>query len=312
MFKNAIAYSVVPGFRINPELLERRPARECAALEAATDGFVAPCQHSTANLVHHVAGYSLICWQTEDKILPGSVVEEAVDEKVAEIELTQGRRVGRKERKELKELKEKAIDELLPRAFVQKRRTFGLHDRVRGLFVIDTSSPPRAEKMLEAMRKALDVTPMSELQTEASPSAMMAAWISCGEAPYGMTIDDECLLEGASDAKEQVRYARTSAQAEDVRQRVAHGFLPRQLGMTWGEKVSFVLSSELHLRRLSFVDIVKLAADPFEDEAARFDAEVTIAAGETTALIERMVEHFGGLKKLEVSAVDLLTEAAHA
>ena len=309
MFKNAIAYSFVPGFRINPELLERRPARECAALEAATDGFVAPCQHSTANLVHHVAGYSLICWQTEDKILPGSVVEEAVEEKVAEIERTQGRRVGRKERKEIKEI---CIDELLPRAFVQKRRTFALHDRVRGLFVIDTSSPARAEKLLEALRKTLEVAPMSELQTEASPSAMMAAWIAAGDAPYGMTIDDECLLEGASDAKEQVRYARTSAQAEDVRQRVAHGFLPRQLGMTWNDKVSFVLSSELHLRRLSFLDIAKIAADPFEDEAQRFDSEVTIAAGETTALIERMVEHFGGLKKPEASAVDLLTETAHA
>ena len=112
MFKNAISYLVTPGFRLDPEMLARRPARPCAANEGRTMGFAAPCDHSTAELAHHVAGHTLICLETEDRLLPGSVVAEEVEARAIDLEKQQGYKPGRKQMLELKEL---VTEELLPK-----------------------------------------------------------------------------------------------------------------------------------------------------------------------------------------------------
>lgn len=52
-----------------------------ANTESRTSGFCPPCDHSTAGLVHNVGGYTLIGFETDDRLLPGSVVAEEVAER---------------------------------------------------------------------------------------------------------------------------------------------------------------------------------------------------------------------------------------
>ncbi len=306
MFKNAITYAVTPGFRIDGELLHRRPARDCGPTEHKTDGFTSPCPHSTQALLHSVAGYQLICWQTVDKILPGSVIEEAIDEKVAEIEQREGRNVGRRERKEIKE---NVTMELLPRAFTQKRKTHALLGG--GYLVINTSSPARAEALLESLRRALDgKVPVAELRTEKMPAMSMATWISAGEPPYGFTIDQDCVLEGVQEVKPQVKFVRTDLDADDVKNRVAHGYMPKKLGMTYDNKMSFVVSDHLHLTKIAMLDLVEKAEREAlaSDAAEIFDGDVTICAGEIIRMLNTVIDELGGLVKPEKG--DLLDKAA--
>ncbi len=102
MFKNAITYLVTPVFCLNPEILARFPARPCAPHESRTMGFTAPCNHSTDKLAHHVSGYTLICLETEDRLLPCSVVAEEVEQRAIDLEKLQGYKPGRKQMRELK------------------------------------------------------------------------------------------------------------------------------------------------------------------------------------------------------------------
>lgn len=84
------------------------------------------------------------------KLLPASVVKQFADDRAKLIEENEGRKVGRKE---MRELREAMTIELLPRAFIRRRTTYGWIDPVNGWLVIYAAAPAKAEEFLEHLRK---------------------------------------------------------------------------------------------------------------------------------------------------------------
>lgn len=304
MFKNAIAYLVTPGFRLDPEMLARYPARPCSANEGRTMGFAAPCDHSTAELAHHVAGHTLICLETEDRLLPGSVVAEEVEQRAIDLEKLQGYKPGRKQ---LRELKERVTEELLPKAFTQKRRTLGVF--AGQFFLVDTSSPARADMMIDALRKTLDTLPLAMIQTENRITGQMIQWL-LGETPWGLTVDDFVELEKAEPGKPAIAYKRTNLDESDMRRRISEGYVPRKIGVTRDDRLSFKVDDSLHLKQLVALELMQ--ADQRHqnaqaaDVAQSFDADVTLMVGELVGTYNFLINELGGLAKAEP---DLLTTA---
>ncbi len=292
MFKNAIVYSVTPGYRIDADLLSRRPARPCSALETRTDGFAAP---RDGDLVHLVGGHQLICWETEDKILPGSVVAEATASRIEQIEEEQDRKVGRKE---ARDIKERVIEELLPKAFVQHRRTLAI--LTKRYFVINTSSHARAEDMVSAMLKVFDgVIGFRPLQTTASPTSAMTGWVASGESPEGFSIDDNLELRAATNGQAAIRYTNHTIEGQEVRDHIAAGKVATRLGMTWMDRISFVVDDKLHVKRIRLLDLLTEQAEQQAAEGDQFDADVLLFTGEFDKLMDDLTLAMGGVAKLE-------------
>ena len=82
-------------------------------------GFVSPFGRDEAAMSHGVGSALWLTLGGEDKILPSSVVNDALGKKIAEYENKEGRKLGGKARKRLKE---DLVHELLPRAFVKPMR----------------------------------------------------------------------------------------------------------------------------------------------------------------------------------------------
>lgn len=303
MFKNAVCYLVTPGFRLDPEMLARYPARPCSANEGRTVGFAVPCDHSTAELAHHVAGYTLICLESEDRLLPGSVVAEEVELRAIALEKQQGYKPGRKQ---MKEIKERVIEELLPKAFTQKRRTLGVF--AGQYFIVDTSSPARAEMMIEALRHALDALPLSLIQTRKPITGEMIQWL-LGSTPWGLTVDDFVELEKAEPGKPTIAYNRTTLDESDMRRRIQDSYVPRKIGVTLGDRLSFKVDDSLHLKQLVALELMQ--ADKrhqdatAKDMAESFDADITIMVGELVSTYNFLINDLGGLAEAEEP--DLLT-----
>ncbi|MCQ8210852.1 recombination-associated protein RdgC, partial [Cutibacterium acnes subsp. acnes] len=76
-------------------------------------------------LVHLSQDFFLISARKEERILPGSVVRDALKENVDEIEAQQMRKVYKKERDQIKD---EIIQAFLPRAFIRKSGTFAAID----------------------------------------------------------------------------------------------------------------------------------------------------------------------------------------
>ena len=124
-FRNLLVYRLTQDIPFDAEALETalasKPARPCASQELTTYGFTAPFgKGADAPLVHVSGDFLLIGARKEERILPGSVVRDALKEKVDEIENTQMRKVYKKERDQIKD---EIVQAFLPRAFIRK---FGL------------------------------------------------------------------------------------------------------------------------------------------------------------------------------------------
>ena len=69
------------------------------------------------------------------------------------------------------------------------------------------------------------------------------------------------------------------------------GKLPTKLALTWDDRVSFMLTEGLQIKKVSFLDTV------FEGTKADdggFDTDVAIATGELVKLIPDLIEALGG------------------
>ncbi len=94
-FRNARVFRFTKPFDISAEELEEKlqadAFKPCGPQETSRQGWVPPLGKHGEQLVHSANGYHLIALRKEEKILPGPVVKEAVEEKAEAIEFEQGR-----------------------------------------------------------------------------------------------------------------------------------------------------------------------------------------------------------------------------
>lgn len=135
--------------RVATDLVQRldsfiadHPLRPCGPLEMFTRGFVPVV--GDAQLMVQVNQCLFATMATDDKLLPLSVINDALRRKVQQIAETEGRKVGGRERKRIRE---DLLNELLPRAFVRRSHTAAYADTQHGWLVIDTASRKQAETM---------------------------------------------------------------------------------------------------------------------------------------------------------------------
>lgn len=99
-------------------LLPQVQLKPVGPLEMSSRGFISRSAATSRRCSHRLEDFLWLTVGGEDKILPGAVVNDLLERKVAEIEEKEGRRPGGKARKRLKD---DLIHELLPRAFVKAR-----------------------------------------------------------------------------------------------------------------------------------------------------------------------------------------------
>lgn len=273
--------------------LARRPLCHCGNFDMASRGWVFP-RHEGA-FVHAVNRQWLVALGVEQKLLPATVIRQAAQQRAAVIEKEQGRKVGRKE---MRDLYERVMEELLPKAFSQRRTTWAWIDPLRGWLVVDAGSDARADEFMEALLATLDDVAVRPLQTQLSPSAAMTAWLAAQEPPAGFSFDSDLELRAASQSQSAIRYVHHDIGGPEITAHIAAGKLVTRLGLTWNDKISFVLTDKLHIKRLAFLDVLKEQAEKAAqglDET--FDADFALMAGELAQMFETLVAALGGEMK---------------
>lgn len=198
-------------------------------------------------------------------------------------------------RKEKKDIKEAITEELLPRAFAMQRATFAWIDSVNGRLIIEAASSAKADELLEQLSKTVDDLPVKLLHTEISPVAAMTDWLAGEAAPAGFTIDRELELRATGESKATVRYANHALEGEEILAHIASGKRATRLGLTWNDRISFVLTEQLQIKRLEFLDIIKEESTTLADtDEEMFDLDFTLMTGELARMLTDLTEALGG------------------
>lgn len=265
--------------------------RSCGALEPVSRGWVPP-RGEAGELVVTVGRQQLIALGVEQKLLPAGVVRQYAQARLDELAAKQGYKPGRKQSREVREQVEA---EMLPRAFVKRSLVYVWIDPAGRWLVVDAASSARADELLGHLKLCLDDLPLALPRTVLSPGAAMTGWVAAGESPAGFTLDRDCELKSPVEERATVRYLRHDLDNDDVRHHVAGGKAVTRLGLTWKDRVSFVLNEQLQLKRVSFLDLLKEEAErQAEGEADLFAANFALMCGELAQLLADLMAALGG------------------
>ena len=294
-FKNLQIYRLPAPWNFDAEQLTTQLTTQafqpCGNSEMQSQGWIAP--RTDGNLVHTVNRQLLLQLSTERKLLPNSVINQVAKARALEIEEQQGFKPGRKL---LKEIKEQVGEELLPRAFSIQRTTSVWIDPLHGWLVIDASSPARADEALKVLLKSIDKLPLETLRVNLSPVAAMTDWLASDEAPVGFTIDQDTELRSTAESKATVRSVRHTLEPAELARHIASGKQCTKLALTWADKISFILTENLAIKRVSALDILTEKSD-VRDEQEQQDGDFALMCAELNLLLTDLVSALGGEAK---------------
>lgn len=248
-------------------------------LELSSRGFVPPFGNHGEALSHSIGDALWLTIGGEDKLLPGAVVNDLLQKKLAAIEEKEGRKPGGRTRKRIKD---ELITELLPRAFVRPVRTDALVDTQLGVIAIDTSSRKNAEGVVSEVRHALGSFPALPVNAEVAPRAILTGWIAGDPLPDGLVLGDECELRDPADSGAVVKIQHMELVGEEINKHLEAGKQVTRLALILDDHVSFVIGEDLIVRKFKLLDgaVDQLEASDTDDIAAELDARFALMAGE--------------------------------
>ena len=295
LFKNIVVYRIAADWtppaehRLEAEL-QRLAFQPCGPTQERSSGWLPPRGAEFGAMVENVAGQWILKLAVEKKAVPGAAVRTELEARVKAIEAQTGRKPGKKEKRELKE---EIVHAFLPRAF-SKRSTHVLWlDVQQRSLVLAAGSMKAAEPLVKAlvdvMAELKHPLPLSPIATAMAPAAAMAGWLSARQPPQRFTIDRDLELKHSGEDRSVVRYARHNLELDEIGQHIQEGKLPASLALTWNDKVSFVLTEQMAIRK---IDIRGVEEAPRGEDA--FDADAAIATAELAGLLPDLLESLGG------------------
>lgn len=305
MIRNAIAYRLPEWWphtaSETAELLSRRAFLPCGSLDTSSSGFVPP--RDDASLCEAIGSSYVMAFQEEEKILPAAVVAEYAEIKADEIEASNGYRPGRRQ---MREIREQVTQELLPQAFTKKRRSLAWVSQKHRLLVVEATSESKAEDVLDSMRLALGSLPVELIRTERAPAIALADWLLDFEPEDGFSIDRDCELRAITEDAATVKYSRGELDREEIAEHIMAGHKsPVTLGITFDDRVSFVVTNKMHMKKIRLLDVCTLDFSPTGNAADDFDGSFVIASEEIMRAFAALIAAFGGyMKKPEEDLAD--------
>jgi len=248
-------------------------------LELSSRGFISPFGRDSDEMSHNRSDATWLAVGGEDKILPGSVVNDMLNKKLSEIEAKEGRKPGGKTRKRIKD---ELITDLLPRAFVKPSRTDALIDMGLGVVAVDSSSRKSGENVVSEIRRALGSFPALPLNAEVAPRSVLTGWVAGEPLPEGLSLGDECELRDPIDQGAVVKVQRMELQSDEIAKHLESGKQVTRLALTLDDHVSFVLGEDLIVRKFKLLDgaVDELESTERDDLRAELDARFVLMAGE--------------------------------
>jgi recombination associated protein RdgC len=258
---------------------------------------VPPRGEENGPMVESIAGQWILKLAVERKNVPAGAVRAELETRCKAIETERGRKPGRKEKSEIKD---EIVLTFLPRAFSKKGAHMLWLDAASRSLVVAASSVKAAEpvikELVDVMAELKHVLPLAPLSTSVAPATAMAEWLATRQPPDGFTIDRDLELRNSGEEKSVVRYARHTLELDEIGQHIEEGKLPVQLALTWNDRVSFVLTEQLAIRK---IDIRGAEEAPKGEDG--FDADAAIATGELSGLLPQLLASLGGELGAEVA-----------
>lgn len=293
-FSNLVIYKFKQQAEFNKEefntALEQDSFRHCGQQELSTFGWSKPFGKHGESLAHFSNRRILVCAKREEKILPASVINEMVADKVERIELEENRPVRKKERDELKE---NVLHTLLPQAFTKSSLQYAFIDMDSGLLVVNSSSFNKAEELAALLRKSLGTLPIIPAFGEYDLDVFLTDWLTNFSTPEGFAIGFDAEMQEADDSGAIAKLKGHDLHGDEVKTHLEQGKRVTKLALNWNERIKFNLQNDGAIKQVIYSDTIKEenADIPKEDMPIKLDADFCLVAGEIVQMITELTNN---------------------
>ena len=289
-FNNALLYQYEWENPVNlNELLSTEILKPCPPHARFVYGWLPVCDNL---LAQEVASTTLFCMGKEERILPRSVIQRMLQERIQQIETQQGRTVKRSEKAKLSEDLE---FELLPKSFCVQKRVFALMDHTKKRLTINSASTTQASQLLALLRKSVPNIRIEPLAIgDHLLSMRLAEWIRDPMSlPANFQLAPGCVLYSLDDEKKRFSCKGYELPADEVLALLSQGLAAAELNVVWNDRIQFTLTQDASLKRLKCLDYLLDAFQDvrhLDDERQEQDAALTLLSGELNALTNDLLQ----------------------
>jgi len=250
-------------------------------------GWISVVDEEGAPLCRAFNGYMMFCLQMEEKILPSSVIRQALSDKVKQIELTQSRKVWSKEKLALKD---EITMTLLPRAFSKLSRIYAYIDTKNQWLVLGTNNLKKTEQFMSLFKKSISeqVHPF-ELKKLAP---LMTSWLKEQSYPDSFSIEKACVLQDPNQQNRIIRCQYQDLFATGIQSLIKEGCQAKQLALLWQDRLHFSLSDTFMLHGIKFhEELLSESSDlEIETKQQQFDADFLIMTETFSLFLKELLD----------------------
>lgn len=287
-FKNCSIYDL-KSFELDSdalaEKLEDKRFRPVGRQESEVLGWVSPLNRQLESLVHTANGCHLLCLRKEQKVIPASMLREAIEDKVATIQDVEGRKVYGKERGAIKD---DLLSVLKPKALTKSVHTFGYLDPRHELLVVNAASKNTADAFIQLLIDSLGSLGATALCGEQHPATIMNQWL-LDDMPAAWSLAGNYQLIDPQDNR-QASFKNDDTTSDFIAELIEDGFWIKKLGIDYQGLFSAMIQDDLTISSIRFHDELIAENDDVDEseQYARFDADFVLMTQTLAGFIAEM------------------------
>ncbi|GAA4825890.1 recombination-associated protein RdgC [Marinicella pacifica] len=294
-FKNARLFQLNEDFSLSAEQLSEAlksdELRPCGPMELVSKGWLSPFGEDSDLFVLQSGDALMFTMGVEEKVMPAAVVNHQLHLQVAQIKQSTGEKPGRKQQMDMKQ---QLMNEMLPQAFVKPKTLHAYIDLNLNHLVVNTASQNAAEDLVSQLRQTLGSFKAAAYGPSSSMAESLTQWVLKDQPPGGFMLDNEIVLETLDDNKGVVRGRNIEHLDDQMKRHIDNGYMVTQLGLSYQDRVEFVLGHDMGIKKIKFTDVVldQLEESSIESEWQLLDSQFTLFSLEVRALLAEFFKIF--------------------
>jgi recombination associated protein RdgC len=273
--------------------LASRKCRACPSNELETMGWVSPFGDDSEVLLHTTNDYWLICAQKEARLLPATVINDSVAEKVTRIEQAENRIVTKKEKSNIKE---EMLFTLLPKAFIKKTQINIYYDPTNQLLAVCSSSKSQVDQAVNLLRNTLGSLKITPLSAKNELANVMTNWLLSDDVPDEFSFGSDCEMLDLAKDNGSIKFNKQNLAEDSILRHLQEGKTVSQLSLIWQSSLSFTLSKNFSLSKIKWLDL-DVEDGPLDvnlNKAELLDAGFVLVTKTLSIIIEKIINSAGG------------------
>lgn len=265
LFKQVQIYQLKTPIASSPtaisEKLEPLTFKPCLPSMPTSTGWVSPVDEKDAPLAIAMNGCIMLCLQTQEKILPASVIRQELNELIKQREERDTRKIRHKEKLSLKD---EVTMTLLPRAFSKLNRLYAYIDTRNNWLVIGSANTKKVELFISFFKKSISEQIHTFDLKKLAP--VLTQWLKNQNYPKDFAIEKSCVLQDPNQQKRIIRCQQQDLFANPIQNLIKDGCETKQLALSWQDRINFILSDDFSLSGIKFQDDLIAEAKNMEAE----------------------------------------------